>query len=139
MEDDKESRTYHFIVKLLALYLPTDKDKLKKKLLQDAHWEDESIDTDPFESTCAEYVGYFSIAKGKIIAHTEEIKNAICIGDMLFAKWLDRPGVVAYNLETGSYEIQYNRELTKEEVKLILSAYHIVDVAYCISIDKCRM
>lgn len=188
LEDDKEARTYHFIVKLLAIYLPTDKDvldyffllsdvskrltkdrnthfigegvywrlnelhltgklsrvikdkdKLKKKLLQDAYWEDESMDTDSFESICAEYVGYFSIAKGKIVAHTEEIKNAMCIGDMLFAKWLDRPGVVAYNLESGSYEIQYNRELTKEEVQLILEAYHIVDVAYCISIDKCRM
>lgn len=188
LEDYREARTYHFIVKLLAAYLPSDKDvldyffvlsdvskrltkdrslsfirngvywklnelhltgklssiindkdKLKKKLLQDAYWEDDSIDNDTYESDCAKYVGYFSIVKGRIVAHKEEIRNAMCIGDMLFAKWLDRPGVVSYNLESGAYEIQYNRELTKEEVQLVLNAYHIVYAAYCVSVDKCRL
>lgn len=188
LEDYREARTYHFIVKLLAAYLPSDKDvldyffvlsdvskrltkdrslrfirngvywklnelhltgklssiindkdKLKRKLLQDAYWEDDSIDNDTYESDCAKYVGYFSIVKGRIVAHKEEIRNAMCIGDMLFAKWLDRPGVVSYNLESGAYEIQYNRELTKEEVQLVLNAYHIVYAAYCVSVDKCRL
>lgn len=185
MEEDKEARIYHFIVKLLEVYLPTDKDvldyffllsdvskrltkrrniyfigeglywrlielhlagklscvikdkyKLKKKLLQDVYWDDDAINDIFGERILAEYVGYFSIANGMIEAQTEELDNAVCVGDMLFAKWLDRPGVVAYNLETGAYVIQYNRELADEEIQLILNTYHIVDVAYCISIDK---
>ena len=56
-------------------------------------------------SICAEYVDCcFSIAKGKVVAHTEEIRKAVCIGDMLFAKWLDRPGVVVYGNETNAGE-----------------------------------
>lgn len=188
LEYDKEARRYHFIIKLLAVYLPTDKDvldyffmlsdvskklskfnsfrfmgeaiywrlnelhlsgklssviknkdKLKEELLKDAYEEEGSGFINPLESIYDAYVGCFSITKGKIEAYTEKIENAICIGQVVVVKCMDKPGVVAYNLDSGAYEIKYNRELTKDEVQLILNAYHIVDAAYCIGIDGSGM
>lgn len=185
LEENKDARRYHFIVKILKKYLPADEDvidyflllsdaskrlekekdikfidddlfwrlnelhltnqlaaviknkeEFKKVLLQDAYWEEEiTEDTYPL-SISNEYVGYFDIKNGKIISFVEKIENAMCIGSMLLATWQDKPGIVAYNLDSGAYEIRYNRELNKNEVQGILEAYHIFDAAYCVSIDR---
>ena len=71
-----------------------------------------------------------------MIAMVENEDNARCIGDLLVANLDKKRGMVALNIETGAYEIQYIRELTSEEVNMIFSGFHIVDVAYRISVEK---
>ena len=82
------------------------------------------------------YVGAFDFQGGKLIAMIEKEDNARCIGDLLVANLDKKRGMVALNIETGAYEIQYIRELTSEEVNMIFSGFHIVDVAYRISVEK---
>ena len=112
-----------------------DIDKLKKKLLKDTYWNDEMIKND-IATGFTRYVGAFDFQGGKLIAMVEKEDNARCIGDLLVANLDKKRGMVALNIETGAYEIQYIRELTSEEVNMIFSGFHIVDVAYRISVEK---
>lgn len=112
-----------------------DIDKLKKKLLKDTYWNDEMIKND-IATGFTRYVGAFDFQGGKLIAMVEKEDNARCIGDLLVANLDKKRGMVALNIETGAYEIQYIRELTSEEVNMIFSGFHIVDVAYHISVEK---
>lgn len=114
-----------------------DVGELKKILLQDAYWDDESIAAERVSKINSGQVGYFTFARGRISAHTENIENTVCIGDMLMARWQESPGVVTYSLETGSYDIHYQRELSKDEVRMVLDTFHIIDAAYRIIIDRC--
>lgn len=109
--------------------------KLKKKLLKDTYWNDEMIKND-IATGFTRYVGAFDFQGGKLIAMVEKEDNARCIGDLLVANLDKKRGMVALNIETGAYEIQYIRELTSEEVNMIFSGFHIVDVAYRISVEK---
>lgn len=111
-------------------------DKLKKKLLQDAYWDDEAIMEERERYCFNEYVGYFSVSNGRINAYTETTDKAFCVGDLLIAKRQEMPGIVALNMETGGYEIQYERELSNEEIQLVLEKFHIIDVAYRVSVDR---
>ena len=112
-----------------------DIDKLKKKLLKDTYWNDEMIKND-IATGFTRYVGAFDFQGGKLIAMVEKEDNARCIGDLLVANLDKKRGMVALNIETGAYEIQYIRELTSEEVNMIFSGFHIVDVAYRISVER---
>lgn len=115
-----------------------DIDKLKELLMQDVYWDDETIIREKGDRYSGERIGYFFIDNNKVVSDIASIDEAICIGDMLMAPKKERPGIVALNLETGVYEIQYTRELTKGEVLTVLNVFHLDDVAYRISIDKCR-
>ena len=100
-----------------------DIDKLKKKLLKDTYWNDEMIKND-IATGFTRYVGAFDFQGGKLIAMVEKEDNARCIGDLLVANLDKKRGMVALNIETGAYEIQYIRELTSEE-------YDIQRISYC--------
>ena len=105
------------------------------RVIKDIDWNDEMIKND-IATGFTRYVGAFDFQGGKLIAMVEKEDNARCIGDLLVANLDKKRGMVALNIETGAYEIQYIRELTSEEVNMIFSGFHIVDVAYRISVEK---
>lgn len=111
-----------------------DIDKLRRSSLK-IHIGREMIKND-IATGFTRYVGAFDFQGGKLIAMVEKEDNARCIGDLLVANLDKKRGMVALNIETGAYEIQYIRELTSEEVNMIFSGFHIVDVAYRISVEK---
>ena len=105
------------------------------RVIKDTYWNDEMRKND-IATGFTRYVGAFDFQGGKLIAMVEKEDNARCIGDLLVANLDKKRGMVALNIETGAYEIQYIRELTSEEVNMIFSGFHIVDVAYRISVEK---
>lgn len=115
-------------------------EELRKVLMQYVYWDDKMINEKWDRLIDCRKLGCFTINKCEKIqvACKKNISEAIIVGSQLIP-WNSNSmteGMVSYNIETGSYDIRYDRLLTEPEIDAIRSEFNLdEECVYRIIID----
>ncbi len=110
-----------------------DADKLCDTLNDCIYWDEKKIDQLHFETANnLPLIGYYDLSDGGISACTCNTGRGVILGGIIMLNpfmMKNKDGLykgsVTYNLNTGQYDVQYNRKLSNEEKKKILDRFKI--------------
>lgn len=116
----------------------SDAKKLNEALLEGEEWDDKrlkGLNAIVGEGSCGQ-IGCFDIENGMLTRVTKGgIEKGQCIGNQLILPNAIESGIVSKNIENGIYEVQFNRELSEDEIDMILEEFSIDECFYHIIID----
>ena len=103
-----------------------DVDKFRDLLMEDVYWTDERLAQSWEKGRYPYQVGYFEFLEEELHACSTEVEDGVFYGNLVVMPGGPiKKGMVAYNLDTDKFVIQYPKLLSEWELTEIIERYEL--------------